>query len=96
MLERDKNSVPARTSLTCTLLNDNYICKASHLKNVFIPDTLVKQGVLCRGAVFPFRGEAYGKFRRKFSRPVSVFQALSLILAFATLMILIDRHNDCK
>lgn len=54
MLERDKNSVPARTSLTCTLLNDNYICKASHLKNVFIPDTLVKQGVLCRGLSFPF------------------------------------------
>ncbi|WP_225419762.1 MULTISPECIES: putative holin-like toxin [Levilactobacillus] len=27
---------------------------------------------------------------------MSVFQALSLMLAFATLMILIDRHNDRK
>ncbi|WP_373301291.1 putative holin-like toxin [Levilactobacillus andaensis] len=27
---------------------------------------------------------------------MSTFQALSLMLAFATLMIIIDRHNDRK
>ncbi|WP_420324070.1 putative holin-like toxin [Levilactobacillus koreensis] len=27
---------------------------------------------------------------------MSIFQALSLMLAFATLMIVIDRHNDRK
>ena len=75
---------------------DNYICKTSHLENARTLVTLVRQEILRAGAVFSFRGEDDGKFRRKFSRPVSVFEALSLMLAFATLMILIDRHNDRK
>ncbi len=36
------------------------------------------------------------QIQRKVSQSMSVFQALSLMLAFATLMILIDRHNDRK
>ncbi len=73
------------------------IYKANYQENGDRSVTLGNAGSFVSGdCLFPSEVRYMEQIQRKVSQSMSVFQALSLMLAFATLMILIDRHNDRK